>query len=264
MIVRMAPRRRESSPAGPGRPGAAPSPPSAEGGLRARLGGLAVLLAVGTFGTVFGLSVSASGTAYVWHLNMISDLGDTSCHVRDHRWICSPGHDLFNTGLVLTGGLLAAAGGLLRQLWGRALAWSVAAMGVGLVVAGVFTATEHAALHLVGVVLAIVVPGLGLLWSAIRPATAWLDSSRVVRGLLAGVALVLAAESRLPDPVVPRGAGELVMVLCLVAALVVEVTRLRPGSGRPQGPTSRSAGGTGATGSPSRRPAPRNGASARR
>lgn len=111
---------------GPRGPDAAPSPAPAEVGLRARLGGLAVLLAVCTFGTVFGLSVSASGTAYVWHLNMISDLGDRSCHVRDHRWICSPGHGLFNTGLVLTGTLLAAAGGLLRQLWGRVLAGSVA------------------------------------------------------------------------------------------------------------------------------------------
>lgn len=264
MIVRMAPRRRDRGPAGPDRPGVVPSPPSGDVDRRARLGGLAVLLAVGTFVTVFVLSVNASGTAYVWHLNMISDLGDRSCHVRDHRWICSPGHGLFNTGLVLTGSLLAAAGGLLQHLWGRVLAGSVVAMGVGLGVAGVFTATDHAALHLVGVVMAIVVPGLGLLWSAIRPGTAWLDSYRVVRGLLAGVALLLAAESRLPDPVIPRGAGELVMVLCLVAALVVEVVRLWSRGGRPQGATSRSAGGTGATGSASRRPAPRNGASARR
>lgn len=249
---------------GPRGPDAAPSPAPAEVGLRARLGGLAVLLAVCTFGTVFGLSVSASGTAYVWHLNMISDLGDRSCHVRDHRWICSPGHGLFNTGLVLTGTLLAAAGGLLRQLWGRVLAGSVVAMGVGLVVAGLFTATEHAALHLAGVVLAIVVPGLGLMWSAVRPATAWLDHVRVVRGLLAGVALVLAAESRLPDAVVPRGAGELTMVGCLVTALVVEAVRSWSGGGRSRGATSRSAGGTAATGSPSRRAAPRSGASARR
>lgn len=226
---------------------------------RARLGGVAVLVAVGTFLVAFAVSVGTSGTAYVWHLNMISDLGDPSCHVRDSRWICSPAHVLFNTGLVLTGAMLAAAGMLLLRLWGRVLAGSVVVMGAGLAVAGIFTATEHAALHLVGVVLALVAPGLGLLWSAIRPGTAWLDFFRVLRGLLAGVALLLAAESRLPDPVIPRGAGELGMVLCLVTALVVQAVRLLvPGA------TSRSAGGTAATGSASRPPAPRNGASARR
>lgn len=223
---------------------------------RARVGAVAVLAAVCTFVAVFAVSVGASGTAYVWHLNMISDLGDPSCHVRDGRWICSPGHVVFNTGLVLTGGLLAVAGALLVRLWGRVLAGSVVVMGTGLVVAGVFTATDHGPLHLLGVVLALVAPGLGLLWSAARPETAWLEPHRVVRGLLAAVALVLAAESRLPDPVIPRGAGELGIVLCLVTALAVEAVRLRP--------TSRSADGTAATASASRTAAPRSGASARR
>lgn len=264
MIVRMASGRRESSPRAPDRLGVVPGPPTPAVDLRARLGVLAVLAAVCTFVAAFAVSIATPGTAYVWHLNMISDLGDPSCHTRDSRWICSPRHVVFNTGLVVTGVLLAAGGALLVRLWGRVLAGSVVVMGAGLAVAGVFTATDHAELHLVGVVLAIVVPGLGLLWSAVRPGLAWLDSYRVVRGLLAGVALVLAAESRLPDPVIPRGAGELVMVLCLVTALVVEAVRLWSGGGRPQGATSRSAGGTGATGSPSRRPAPRSGASARR
>ncbi|WP_131106234.1 hypothetical protein [Ornithinimicrobium sufpigmenti] len=259
----MAPRSRTGG--GRGR-GAAPGASSVQADLRARLGAVAVLAAVGTFVTAFALSVGTTGTAYVWHLNMLSDLGDRSCHVRDARWICSPAHVLFNTGLVLTGGLLALAGGLLLRLWGWVLALGVVVMGVGLVVAGLFTATEYVVTHMVGVVLALVAPGLALLWSAVRPETAWLDSSRVVRGLLAGVALVLAAESRLPDPVIPRGAGELAMVLCLVAALVVEAVRLRPGGreGRPQGPTSRSADGTAATASASRTTAPRSGASARR
>lgn len=244
------------------------SPEPAEVDLRARTGAALVLVAVGTFVTVFTLSVLTPGTAYVWHLNMISDLGDRSCHVRDARWICSPGHVVFNAGLILTGVLLAVAGPLVVRLWGRALAGGVAVMGVGLVVAGLFTATDHGAVHLVGVVLALVAPGLGLLWSAARPETAWLDSHRVGRGLLAGVALLLAAESRLPDAVLPRGAGELGIVLCLVGALVVEAWRLRPhrrpATGHPPGPTSRSADGTAATPPASRPPAPRSGASAPR
>lgn len=253
---------------GGGGRGANPSSVPATVDLRARLGAVLVLAAVGIFVTVFTLSVRTPGTAYVWHLNMISDLGDRSCHVRDARWICSPGHALFNAGLILTGALLAVAGSLLLRFWGRVLAGGVGVMGVGLVVAGLFTATDHGAIHLVGVVLALVAPGLGLLWSAARPETAWLDSHRVGRGLLAGAALLLAAESRLPDAVLPRGAGELGIVLCLVGALVVEAVRLRPhrrrDAGHPQGPTSRSADGTAATPSASRPPAPRSAASARR
>ncbi|QFG69962.1 hypothetical protein [Ornithinimicrobium pratense] len=239
---------------------------SAEVALRDRLGAVAVLAGVGVFVTVFALAVRTPGTAYVWHLNMVSDLGDRSCHVRDARWICSPGHVLFNSGLILTGGLLAVAGSLLLRLWGRILAGSVVVMGVGLVVAGLFTATDHGAIHLVGVVLALVAPGLGLLWSAARPETGWLDSHRVVRGLLGGAALLLAAESRLPDAVLPRGAGELGIVFFLVSALVVEAMRLRPGGGAggSQGPTSRSADGTAATPSASQSPVPRSAASADR
>lgn len=263
MIVTMARPRRGSGPTGPG---AVPPTGFAGVGPRDRFGGLVVLAAVGVFVAAYLLAVTGPGTAYVWHQNMISDLGDRSCHVRGGRWICSPGHVLFNVGLVATGGLLAVAGGLLRA-WGRVLAGSVLLMGVGLVLAGLFPATDHAALHLAGVVLALVTPGAGLLWSAARPETTWLRSGRTARGLLGAVALVLAAESRLPDPVVPRGAGELGMVACLLAALLVEVVRLwlhrRDGPGRAV-PTSRSAGGTAATGSASRTAAPRSAASARR
>lgn len=223
-------------------------------------GAVVVLAAVCTFMAAFVASVGTPGTAYVWHTNMISDLGDRSCHTRDARWICSPAHDAFNAALVATGVLLAVAGALLRRPWGRVLAGAVAVMGLGLAVAGVFTATEHGARHLLGVVLALVAPGLGLLWSAIRPETAWLDAYRTARGLLATVALLLAAESRLPNPVVPRGAGELGIVLCLVSALALEAVRVL----RARGATSRSAGGTAATASTSRSAGPRNGASARR
>ena len=146
-----------------------------------------------------------------------------------HPWralICSPGFALFNTGLIATGVLLSAAGAGLRRRWGRLLAGSLAVMGVGLVIAGVFPAGDAGALHLAGVVLALVVPGCGLLISAIRPETAWLSRRRALRGVLAATSLVFAAENRLPHNFVPQGPGELVIVGCLLVALLVESAAL--------------------------------------
>ncbi|WP_185975626.1 DUF998 domain-containing protein [Tessaracoccus rhinocerotis] len=201
---------------------------------RGRLGAFGVIAAVLAFAVTAAVSLSVTGTTYAWQVNMISDLGDSSCRTRGGRWICSPGFALFNTGLIITGLLLTAAGVGVRRLWGRLLAGSLAVMGVGLVVAGVFPAGDAGALHLAGVVLALVVPGLGLLISGIRPETAWLHPHRVLRGLLGGTALVFCAENRLTHNLLPQGAGELIIVGCLLLALLFEAARIlafRPGAG---------------------------------
>lgn len=191
-------------------------------GRRARLGAAGIVIAIATFLVAVAVSVGVTGSAYVWQVNMISDLGDSACRVRDGRWICSPGFALFNAGMIVTGVLLAVAGGCLLRLWGRALGGGLTVMGVGLVVAGAYPAGDFGRMHLIGVVLALVVPGVGMLLSAIDPETPWLRSRRVARGLLGAVALAFCADSRLPQPFLPRGAGEVVIVGCLLLALIIE------------------------------------------
>lgn len=196
---------------------------------RARLGAAGVFLAIGVFVAVFVVSVAQAGTTYVWPINMMSDLGDSNCGERGGRWICSPGYAWFNAGLVATGVILSVSGLALATLWGRVLAGGVVVMGMGLVVAGVFPAGDTAALHLAGVVLALVPPGFALMLSGIRPQVAWLSKYRLPRGILGGSALVLCAESRLPQPIIPAGAGEVLIVACLLVALLVETGRVLAG-----------------------------------
>ena len=215
-------------------PPAGPHGPYADG--RARFGALLVFAAVALFALTVVVTLSTSRTAYVWHENMVSDLGDDTCRVRGGRWICSPNHALFNTGVSSTGVLFVAAGACLRAQWGRVLAGGVVVMGVGLVATGVFPAGSDPGLHLTAVVLALVVPALGFLVSGIRPGTPWLERCRGVRVVLASIALVFAAVSRLPGGGVPRGAGELVIVGALLLVLLLEAGRLllrkprRPGT----------------------------------
>lgn len=199
------------------------------------------------------IALGNTGTAYVWQVNLISDLGDGSCHTRGGRWICSPGSALFNTGLMATGVVLTVAGACLSRLWGRLFAGSVVVMGVGLVIAGAFPAGDDGAIHLAGVILALVVPGFGLLLSGIRPASAWLHAHRVPRGVLGGVALVFCAESRLPEALVPRGAGEVIIIGSLLAALLVEAARLLA-SGRSAGRQGDDSATEAAEPGPQRRP----------
>ena len=216
-------------------PPAPSGPPGASAVDRsARLGALAVATAVLVFAVGVGVSLGL-GAAYLWGTNMLSDLGDGECRPRGGRWICSPGHAMFNIAMVTAGLLLTLAAAALGRLWGRLLATSLAVMGVGLVVAGVFPAGDDGRVHLVGVVLALVVPGFGLLVSAMRPETEWLRRHRVPRGVLGAATLVFCAESRLPANLLPAGAGELVIVACLLLALILEAARAlatRRGSAR--------------------------------
>lgn len=181
-----------------------------------------MVAAIVAFSATFAIALGVTGTAYVWHVNMISDLGDGLCRIRGGRWICSPGFAMFNTGMVVTGALLTVGATCVSRLWGRLFGGSVVVMGVGLMIAGVFPAGDDGSVHLVGVVLALVVPGLGLLVSAIPRQTAWLSSRRLTRGGLGAVALLFCAESRLPGTLLPRGAGELIIVGCLLLALFIE------------------------------------------
>lgn len=176
-------------------------------------------------GTVL-VAVNVAGTTYLWHLNLLSDLGDSGCRERGGRWICSPGFATFNAGLGVTGALILAGGiGLLRR-WGALLGGGIITMGCGLVIAAAFPAGDDGRLHLVGVVLALVAPASALLASAIRPPNPWLGLCRRLRGALGVLALVFSAESRLPVALVPRGAGELLIVGSLVVVLACEAARV--------------------------------------
>ena len=99
-------------------------------------------------------------------------------------------------------------------------------MGGGLVIAGVFPAGDDGPVHLAGVLLALVVPGLALLAASVRPETRWLSRGRVPRGVLAVGALLLCAGSRLPQALLPRGAAEVVIVAALLVALGWEAVRV--------------------------------------
>ncbi|WP_298890370.1 hypothetical protein [uncultured Serinicoccus sp.] len=219
---------------------------------RSVLGAAGVLGAMLLFAATVGAAIHTSGTTFVWSVNMISDLGDGACRPRDGRWICSPGAAAFNLGLLLSGVLLGVAALCLSARWGRWLAGSVSVMGLGLVVAAVFPAGDTGAVHLAGVILALVVPAGGLLLSAVRPETPWLGRGRRARGTLATVALLFCAENRIPPALVQEGTGQIVIVSCLLLALLVESVRvLVSRSGSAGQPVSRSAGGSAATGSPS-------------
>lgn len=196
--------------------------PTVVPGTRDRVGALLVLGAVLVFTVTTVVTLSTSETAYVWYTNMLSDLGDGACRVRGGRWICSPNHLVFNTGIAVSGVLLATAGACLVPRWGRVAAGGVVVMGVGLVATGVFPAGTRAGLHLTAVVLALVVPALGFLASGIRPGTPWLHRRRTARVVLASTALVSAAVSRAPGEGVPRGAAELVIVAALLLVLLLE------------------------------------------
>ncbi len=215
---------------GPGPDGARATPPAIAGtgriDRRARLGALALLTAILVFAVTVAVALGTAGTTYDWRVNMLSDLGHSQCRSAAGRWICSPGFALFNAGLVVTGLLLSGGGLALGRVWGRVLAASLVVMGLGLVLAGVFPAGDHDGVHLGGVVLALVLPGMGLLLSAIRPEASWLVSHRLPRGVLGAVALVFCAESRLPIGLLPRGAGEVIIVGCLLLAIVLEAARL--------------------------------------
>lgn len=195
-------------------------------GRRSWLGALLIILAMLSFTLTVATSLATSDTAYVWHDNMISDLGDSSCRVRDGRWICSPNYAVFNAGVILTGLLLAGAGVCLGLRWGRVLAASLVVMGFGLILTGAFPAGENGSLHLAGVVLALVVPGTGLILSGMRPGTPWLQSYRIPRVVLGSLALLFAAQSRLPGGLVPRSVEELSIIGALWLALLFEAVRL--------------------------------------
>lgn len=191
-----------------------------------RLGGLGIVLAVVAFAVTVWLSLRTEGTTFVWSVNMLSDLGDGECRERGGRWICSPGHALFNVGVVVTGALLAGSAWLVRRPWGRLLSTSLAVMGAGLIVAAVFDAGRYPVPHLAGVVLALVVPSAGLMVSGFRPMTRWLVPSRVPRAVLGLLALILCAENRLPNDVISPGNGQAAIVALLLAGLLWEAIRL--------------------------------------
>lgn len=195
---------------------------------RARVTALALLAAVAVFVAGVAAALSAAGGAYRWRESMLSDLGHLGCRVWGDRWVCSPGSAWFNAALVGSGVLALASALGMRHRWGLVLTTGVAAMGVGLTWLGLVPADVSAGLHLVGAVLALPVPAVGMLVSGIRPPTRWLVPFRRVRAGAAAVALLMCADHLLPDDrmLLPRGVSELLATAVLLGFLTVEGVRL--------------------------------------
>ncbi len=115
---------------------------------------------------------------YSWNINYISDLGMRSCgKIIDDagaaRWVCSPGHEMFNMGLIVAGLLLAAgAASMLRRRRGEWDVWPFFVLsGLALVVTALVPADEHLLAHDLAALAQVVLQWAGMLALA-RPRTA--------------------------------------------------------------------------------------------
>lgn len=173
------------------------------------------------------VAVTAPGASYAWQHNMLSDLGDATCQTWDGRWNCSPRYAWFNASWIVAGVLLVLAAVLLRRRWGVVLAVGVGGAGLGLVLLGAYPSDGWHDLHMAGAVLALPGPGLGLLFSAIRPRGVRTVSPRHLRGALSAVGLAACLAHLLPpSDLAPRGAAEVVTLAALVVFLAVEAMPL--------------------------------------
>ncbi|WP_176489682.1 DUF998 domain-containing protein [Mobilicoccus massiliensis] len=169
-------------------------------------------------GTVWALE--APGMSYAWQGSMISDLGALTCADAGVRWICSPRHTVFNAAQIMAGVLLLVAAVVLRGAWDRALRAAAVAVGLGLVVLGVFPADVAHAPHMVGAVLGLPISAAFLLISGARERVAP-RARRLVRIVLATVVLVLSALHLVPGDTL-RGIAELVSLFAMCAVFLAE------------------------------------------
>lgn len=241
-----------------------------------RLGTVLLFGAVVVFIGVTVWAVASPKVAYQWPLSMLSDLGASDCFVTDGRAICSPRADVFNLGLIAAGATLLGVPVALRRAWGPILRAAVGCAAVGLLLLGLFPSdTAHRA-HMTGAVLALPVASALLLISAVRKeqttpsdpsAGARTSALRLgLRSVLAGISLLATVVHLFPQWRV-RGAAEMVSLVTLLAALVIEacvvasIRRPAGGAGGGSEPTHPD-GESSARPQPNRRPAGGSAASA--
>lgn len=198
--------------------------------------GIALLAAVGGFWIAWLSTVADPGASYGWTSNMVSDLGRTTCTMWADQWVCAPRHRMFNATLIAAGVAVTWVAATVRHRWGTALTLAIAGFGLGLVVLGAVPSDVDKAVHMVGAVLALPVPGVGLLISGARPDRPWLTGFRRLRVVLGTLCLAVSAGHLLPDTApFPRGPAEYAAFLAIEAFLLVEGVRLLrvPQSGSP-------------------------------
>lgn len=196
-----------------------------------------LLSSVGAFVTGYLIAITADGVSYSWSRHMVSELGAVGCRMAPGGWICSPCHAVFNAALVCCGGFVTAACALMAGRWGLLLTTSTAVLGVALVVLGLFPPDAHPSMHMVAAVLALPIPSLGLLLSAVHPATPWLDQLRGLRGLLGATSLTLCLAHVAPGVVsLPRGMAETFSIAALLGFLTAEAARCLWSPLTPAGP----------------------------
>jgi hypothetical membrane protein len=139
-------------------------------------GALALVVAFPAF-LLAQVITSARSPGYRWATNNISDLGNVTCGIWDTtrpRFVCSPGHALMNTAIVLTAVLLGLGTLLTWRALGRGAVVRAAqvlllltAMGYGL--AGAFPADVDENWHFLGALLILGLGNLGLLIAGFAP-----------------------------------------------------------------------------------------------
>lgn len=164
---------------------------------------------------------------FVWSRNLISDLGASTCHDRDARWVCSPRHLVFNTSSVVSGALLLLGASLVSTTVGTALALCFVSMGAGLIIIGSFPADVATDVHLSGAILALPGAGIGMLVSGRRITTPWLSRRQRLRFGAALVVLLVSAPHLLPPSAgYPKGPSEYLAFMLLLGVTVLEGFRL--------------------------------------
>lgn len=189
--------------------------------------GVALLTVVAAIVVAWVVTVTHPDASYAWTANMVSDLGRVTCVTWDDLWVCSPRHALFNIVLVASGVIVAGVATVVRRHWGAPLTVAMLGLGAGLVVLGAIPSDVARGLHMAGAVLALPVPGAGLLVSGMRPDRPWLVPYRRLRAWFGGVCLVVSAGHLLPQHVpFPRGPAEYVGLLAVMVFVLIEGIRL--------------------------------------
>ena len=128
---------------------------------------------------------------YRWTVHNISDLGNVTCGRWDTtrpREVCSPWHDVMNTGFVATGVLLALGAILLWPVLGRAVTVLTLAGGTGYAMAGAFPADVDENRHFLAALLVFGPANVAMLVAARR---SWTSLALGLTGV-AGTVLFLA------------------------------------------------------------------------
>ncbi|MGC2941901.1 MULTISPECIES: DUF998 domain-containing protein [unclassified Brevibacterium] len=171
----------------------------AEVGARDAWGAILVLCGVAVF--FIGQLAAQFGwtTGYSWAHNNISDLGHVTCADFEGRYICSPWHAVYNSGAVITSGLLVPGLSLMWHLWGSGVRAAAARIALtiaccGYAVAGLTPPDIALGPHLIAVLLLMPIANIGLLLTAAVPRRSVLGDLRWTAlsiGLLALVGTVL-------------------------------------------------------------------------